>query len=182
MSGDVHVQFCERPGVRFPRATHLDVLVASLQADNTRTVRLTLVFVAGAVGCLLLIACMNIATLWVGRAPGRAREAAIRVALGSGRLRLVRQFLAESLLMACIGGGCGLGLAAVAVYLFAAWNPLGVLPAVPIAVNVRSLIFASTITGAAAVLCRRWFQLPRLRPFSPTLPSRFSRSSGDVDP
>ena len=43
--------------------------------------------------------------------------------------------------MACIGGGCGLGLAAVAVYLFAAWNPLGVLPAAPIAVDVRSLIW-----------------------------------------
>ena len=70
-------------------AADFDVLVASLQADNTRTVRLTLVIVAGAVGCLLLIACMNIATLWLGRAPGRTREAAIRVALGAGRLRLV---------------------------------------------------------------------------------------------
>ena len=87
-------------------------------ADNTRTVRLTLVVVAGAVGCLLLIACMNIATLWLGRSSGRAREAAIRVALGSGRMRLVRQFLAESLLMTCIGGACGLGLAALAVHLF----------------------------------------------------------------
>ena len=84
-----------------------DVLVALPQADNTRTVRLTLVVVAGAVGCLLLIACMNIATLWLGRSSGRAREAAIRVALGSGRMRLVRQFLAESLLMTCIGGACG---------------------------------------------------------------------------
>ena len=134
-------------------AADFDVLVASLQADNTRTVRLTLVIVAAAVGCLLLIACMNIAALWLGRAPGRAREAAIRVALGAGRLRLVRQFLAESLLMACIGGACGLGLATAAVHLFAAWNPFGVLPAAPIAVDVRSLIFAGAITGAAAVLC-----------------------------
>ena len=156
-------------------AADFDVLVASLQADNTRTVRLTLVFVAGAVGCLLLIACMNIATLWLGRAPGRAREAAIRVALGSGRLRLVRQFLAESLLMACIGGGCGVGLAAVAVYLFAAWNPLGVLPAAPIAVDVRSLIFASTITGAAAVLCGI---APALRAAA-TDPNETLRTGGD---
>ena len=44
------------------------------------------------------------------------------------------------LLMACIGGACGLGLATVGVHLFAAWNPLDVLPAVPIAVDVRSLI------------------------------------------
>ena len=78
-------------------AADFDVLVASLQADNTRTVRLTLVIVAGAVGCLLLIACMNIATLWLGRAPGRTREAAIRVALGAGRLRLVLCGIAPAL-------------------------------------------------------------------------------------
>ena len=130
-----------------------DVLVASLQADNTRTVRLTLVIVAGAVGCLLLIACMNIAALWLGRVPGRAREAAIRVALGAGRMRLVRQSLAQSLLLACIGGACGLGSAAIAVRLFTAWNPLGVLPPEPIAIDLRSLIFAGAVTGAVSVLC-----------------------------
>ncbi|MCY4122631.1 MAG: ADOP family duplicated permease, partial [Acidobacteria bacterium] len=133
-------------------AADFDVLVASLQADNTRTVRLTLVIVAGAVGCLLLIACMNIAALWLGRAPGRTREAAVRVALGAGRMRLIGQSLAESLLLACIGGACGLGLAMVAVRLFTAWNPLGVLPAAPIGIDVRSLVFAGVVTGAAALM------------------------------
>ena len=133
-------------------AADFNVLVSSLQADNTRTVRLTLVIVAGAVGCLLLIACMNIATLRLAHAPVRTREAAIRIALGAGRMRLIGQSLVESLLLACVSGACGLGLAMVAVRLFTAWNPLDVLPAEPIAIDSRSLLFASAITGAAAVL------------------------------
>ena len=156
-------------------AADFDVLVASLQADNTRTVRLTLVIVAGAVGCLLLIACMNIAALWLGRAPGRAREAAIRSALGAGRMRLIGQSLAQSLLLACIGGACGLGLATVAVRLFTAWNPLGVLPAAPVGIDVRSLVFAVAITGAAAVLCGI---APALRTAA-TDPNEALRTGGD---
>ena len=156
-------------------AADFDVLVASLQADNTRTVRLTLVVVAGAVGCLLLIACMNIAALWLGRAPGRAREAAIRVALGAGRMRLVGQSLAESLLLACIGGACGLVLAMVAVRLFTAWNPLGVLPAAPVGIDARSLVFAAAVTGLAAVLCG---MAPALRAAA-TDPNEALRAGGD---
>ena len=156
-------------------AADFDVLVASLQADNTRTVRLTLIVVAGAVACLLLIACMNIAALWLGRAPGRTREAAIRVALGAGRVRLIRQSLAESLLLASIGGGCGLGLAMVAVPLFTAWNPLGVLPAMPIGIDMRALLFAGTITCAAAVLCGI---APALRAAA-TDPNEALRTGGD---
>ena len=156
-------------------AADFDVLVASLHADNARTVRLTLLIVAGAVGCLLLIACMNIAALWLGRAPGRTRGAAIRVALGAGRMRLVGQSLAESLLLACIGGACGLVFAMVAVRLFAAWNPLGVLPAAPIGIDMRSLVFASAITGAAALLCGI---APALRAAA-TDPNEALRTGGD---
>ena len=156
-------------------AADFDVLVASLQADNTRTVRLTLVVVAGAVGCLLLIACMNIAALWLGRAPGGAREAAIRVALGAGRMRLVGQSLAASLLLACIGGACGLVLAMVAVRLFTAWNPLGVLPAAPVGIDARSLVFAAAVTGLAAVLCG---MAPAFR-LAATDPNEALRAGGD---
>ena len=156
-------------------AADFDVLVASLQADNTRTVRLTLIVVAGAVACLLLIACMNIAALWPGRAPGRTREAAIRVALGAGRMRLIAQSLAESLLLASIGGVCGLWLAMVAVPLFTAWNPLGVLPAMPIGIDMRALLFAGAITCAAAVLCGI---APALR-VAATDPNEALRTGGD---
>jgi predicted permease len=128
------------------------VNLSSLQADNTRTIRATLVTVLAAALCLLLTASMNVGVLLLGRGLGRRGEVAIRHALGAGRRRLVRQFLTEGLVLSACGGALGIGLAVIGTRLFLAWNPLGTLPANDVHLDVRALVAAMLAMAITTVV------------------------------
>jgi putative ABC transport system permease protein len=116
-------------------------------------VRLRLILIFAASGLLLLIACTNIANLFLARVAGRAPELATRIALGAGRARIVSHLLMESLLLAVLGGGVGVWGAYGAVGLLVAYGPaeLGNLSAPSL--NLGAVWFALAASVGTGVVC-----------------------------
>ena len=114
--------------------------------------RPTLLILLGFVALILLIACANIANLQLARSTSRRREMSLRAALGAGRGRLVRQLLTESVVLALIGGACGVLLARWAIVALVAAAPGG-LPALgPVELDGPVLLFSAAITVGAGLL------------------------------
>ncbi|HTR21618.1 MAG TPA: ABC transporter permease [Gemmatimonadales bacterium] len=95
-------------------ASDWDLLVTAMSEESGRNIRSGLLLLLGAVAFVLLIACANVANLQLARTAAKARDVAVRVALGASPRRLVRYLLTESIVLAVAGGGLGL--------IFAAWG------------------------------------------------------------
>ena len=142
-SAEMRQRFVERPMLMGPGSRGRPIL--------QRDAKEPLLVLMGMVGLVLLIACANVANLLMARGAARQREIAIRMAVGAGRLRLVRQFLVESLTLSVIGGGVGL--------LVASWTIGALIGAIPestgavglsASLDMRLLVFTivlSVVTG-----------------------------------
>src|SRR3954454_20876323 len=133
----------------FDPQTHT-LVTFPLHSEVARNVRPALLMLLGAVGFVLLIACVNVANLLLARAEARRHEVAIRGALGAARMRLIRQFATEGLLLSFIGAALGIALAAGGLKIIQVTNA-GLIPrAAEITFDWRVLIFTvatTTLTG-----------------------------------
>jgi putative ABC transport system permease protein len=144
----------------YPAQMQFDTVVLSLTEEVVGPVKRALWLLFGAVAFLLLIACANVANLLLARAEGRQREIAVRVALGAGAPRVLRQLLTESLVLTLAATAFGLALAWAGVRVLAWWNPASIPRVAEVGVDLRVLAF----TAAAALFTSVIFGLaPALR-------------------
>jgi putative ABC transport system permease protein len=149
----------------------LDAVAARLKAQNATgeggfgatlqsvsdvvngTLKPVLLLLMGAVAFVLLIACSNVANLLLSRSAARQREISIRTALGASRWRMIRQLLTESALLALLGGGCGMGLAEIAIRLLRLAHPSSIPASNAIVIDPVVLACAALLCGVVGVLC-----------------------------
>lgn len=139
--------------------TNRDVQVVSLREKVVGNIRAALLVLLGAVGFVLLIGCANVAHMFLARSAARQREIAVRAALGAMRWRVLRQYLLESLVIALLGGVCGLLLALWGTRVLIALGPQQIPRLATIGVDQYVLLFVlavSLITGLVFGILPAW--------------------------
>jgi predicted permease len=136
----------------YPPNGNLTFLILPLLEQVVGNVRHTLWLLLAAVGCVLLIACVNVANLLLSRAVGRQREVAIRTAVGASTGRIIRQLLTESVLLALCGGALGVLFALVSIHWTHVLGPNSVPRLAEISVRGDALLFTLLVSIGSGIL------------------------------
>ena len=164
--------------VEYPAAANWGVRLVQVQDDLVGRVRTELLVLFGAVGCVLLIACVNLANLLLARSASRQREIAIRQALGAGRRRLIAQLLTESMLLATISGAVAL----ITVVVLKDWllrlAPAGTPRLNEVTLSPGVLLFAFAVSIVTGLIFGLAPALQTVRPNQVTNLREGSRGSG----
>ena len=137
---------------QLPGNTILKTALVPLQEQLVGSSRAGLQLLLATAAVVLLVGCINIASLFLTRGAARQRELAIRQALGADRRRLFRQLLTESLMLAAAGGVLGAALAPTAIRLIIAWAPVDVPRITEVALDARVMVFAAALSLASGLI------------------------------